>query len=299
VVLVARGEHGARMAADGLVLESPGSTDVLRLPVAGAPADVDWSRPAVVVLGVKSQDTDAALDALAARAPPETPVACAQNGVEGERRVLRRFAHTYAVCVMLPATHLRPGLVQAHGAPRTGILDVGRYPSGVDDTALELAAAFSGSNFTSVARPDVMRWKYTKLLMNLGNVVNALCGYEGFAGPLVDLARDEGRRVLDAAGIDFASADEDAARRAGHFTVHPTESGPHRGGSTWQSAVRGTSLEVDYLNGEISLLGGVVGVPTPVNRRLQQLARQLVADPSLVGRCDPDELLAQLTGSTV
>jgi hypothetical protein len=47
----------------------------------------------------------------------------------------------------------------------------------------------------------------------------------------------------------------------------------HVGGrlSTWQSFARGTSSEIDYLNGEIVRLGRRHGVPTPVNERLQRL----------------------------
>ena len=38
------------------------------------------------------------------------------------------------------------------------------------------------------------------------------------------------------------------------------------GGSSWQSLARGTgTIETDYLNGEIVLLGRLHGVPTPVN----------------------------------
>ena len=46
-----------------------------------------------------------------------------------------------------------------------------------------------------------------------------------------------------------------------------------RGGSTWQSLARGTgTIETDYLNGEIALLGRLHGVPTPVNAALQAIA---------------------------
>ena len=60
---------------------------------------------------------------------------CLQNGVANESAALRRFANVYGICVMLPASHLEPGLVVAHSAPVPGILDVGRFPDGVDDTA--------------------------------------------------------------------------------------------------------------------------------------------------------------------
>ena len=50
------------------------------------------------------------------------------------------------------------------------------------------------------------------------------------------------------------------------------------GGSSWQSLVRGTgSIEADYLNGEMCLLGRLHGVPTPVNELLQRRANAAAA----------------------
>jgi hypothetical protein len=54
----------------------------------------------------------------------------------------------------------------------------------VDATATAVAEALSGANFGSVARDDIMRWKYRKLLLNLGNAVEAVCGGEARRGPL-------------------------------------------------------------------------------------------------------------------
>ena len=49
-----------------------------------------------------------------------------------------------------------------------------------------------------------------------------------------------------------------------------------RGGSSWQSAMRGTgNIEVDFLNGEIAQLGRRYGVATPANDACQRLAWQL------------------------
>ena len=95
-----------------------------------------------MLLAVKGQDTRDALAALA-DGPPDLAVACLQNGVDNERQVLRRTPNTYAVPVMLPATYLEPGVVDASSAPVTGILDVGRYPTGVDERAEAISAAFA------------------------------------------------------------------------------------------------------------------------------------------------------------
>jgi 2-dehydropantoate 2-reductase len=275
VTLIARGDHAQAIRHTGLVLESPEESVTLPIPVVTDPAKVAWSDDTVVLLAVKGQDTDAALAQMVTVAPVDTPVVCMQNGVENERRVLRHFAGTYAMCVMCPATYLRPGVVQAHSAPVTGLLDLGRYESGLDATAQEIADAIDRTTFQSMARPDIMRWKYRKLLMNLANAVEALCGPEGRFSPLAKAAQREGEAALAAAGIDVASSEEDRARRADHLQLRTTSSGEWSGGSSWQSLARGTgSIEAEFLNGEIVLLGALHRVPTPVNALLQRLALQ-------------------------
>ena len=145
VTLVARGEHG-RALQSGLVLEAPDETVTLPIPVVAEPAQVSWEGDAdgdpVVLLAVKGQSTDHALEQLVV-APPAAPVVCMQNGVENERRVLRHFPHTYGICVMCPATQLRPGVVQVHSAPVSGLLDLGRFPSGLDDRGRAIADAIA------------------------------------------------------------------------------------------------------------------------------------------------------------
>jgi 2-dehydropantoate 2-reductase len=269
VTLVARGAH-AEALQSGLVLEAPDDSVVLPIPVVTNVADLDWTADTTVLLAVKGQDTDTALSQLCVSAPAQTPVVCMQNGVENERRVLRRFPNTYGLCVMCPASHLRPGVIQLHSAPVSGLLDLGRYPSGLDEIAREIATTLNATAFQSVARPDIMRWKYRKLLMNLANAVEALCGPAGRFSPLAREAQREGKEVLAASGIDVASSEEDRERRGDHIQLRNTTSGEWSGGSSWQSLARGTgSIEAEYLNGEIVLLGALHGVPTPVNSVLQ------------------------------
>ena len=295
VTLVARGDHGAALTS-GLVLEAPDEQVTLPIPVASEPSSVRWDdhrdRDTVVLLAVKGQHTDHALAQLASVAPPSTPVVCMQNGVENERRVLRHFP-TYGMCVMCPASQLRPGVVQVHSAPVSGLLDLGCYPSGLDARGQAIADAIGTTTFRSVARDDIMRWKYRKLLMNLANAVEALCGPDGRFSALAREAHREGKEALSAAGIDVVSAEEDRARRGDHLQMRNTGSGEWRGGSSWQSLARGAgSIEAEYLNGEIVLLGGLYGVPTPVNALLQRLALRAAAEGAAPGTWRIDELSA-------
>jgi 2-dehydropantoate 2-reductase len=77
--------------------------------------------------------------------------------------------------------------------------------------------------------------------------------------------------------------------------MRPAEGRRREGGSSWQSLVRGTgSIEADFLNGEIALLGRLHGVPTPANALCQRLANQAAAERRPPGFLTPDEVLAQL-----
>ena len=296
VTLVARGDHLRVLQDDGLTLVSPDGSATLRLPAIGHPAEADLRDGDVVILAMKSQDTPAAVADLATHAPPGVRVLCIQNGVENERVALRLFRDVYAVAVMLPATHLEPGVVVAHLAPTTGLLDLGRYPAGVDTVAEEVAAALSGATFGSEARPDIMRWKYRKLILNLGNAVEAVCGPEAARStPLARMARAEGEACLRAAGIDAVSVEDDRARRGDVFELRPVPGHERQGGSSWQSLARGLrSIETDYLTGEIVLLGRLHRVPTPVNELLQRLANGMAAEGRPPGSVAAADVLARL-----
>ena len=294
VVAVARGDHGRTIASHGLRLETPVGHDVVQLAVAERIAGVAWRPDDVALIAVKSQHTVRVLEELRGAAGSHVPVVCVQNGVANEREALRRFPDVYGVCVMCPCGHTQPGVVQAFSHPTTGILDVGRAPEGTDELAEQVAAAWSSSGFLSAAVPDVMRWKYRKLLLNLANAIEVLCGPDARTGLLASRVRAEGEACLTAAGIDVATLDEDSARRGDHISRRPVN-GLLSGSSTWQSVWRRTgSVETDLLNGEIVLLGRLHGMATPVNALVQELTSELIARDGVPGSCSEEELLGRL-----
>lgn len=286
VVFVARGDHGAVMSEHGLRLVSPERDDRLTVEVVASPDQLHVVDGDVVLLTVKSQDTDRALGELATAAGVEPPVVCLQNGVRNEREALRRFRHVYGATVMCPTVHLEPGEVRAYSSPTTGIIDVGRFPTDVDENVATVVEALSRSTFSSQARVDIERWKWAKLVTNLGNAIEAVCGPPARRGLLGDVVRVEAEAVLAAAGVEFASEEEDRGRRGDHLHVQPIAGEARPGGSSWQSLTRGSgTIETDYLNGEIVMLGRLHGVPTPVNEALVFHARRLAtarAEPGSV-----------------
>ena len=265
VTFVARGQHLARIRADGLVLDTAEGRHPVRAPATDTAAEVSWTDDTVVLLAVKSHQTEAALADLAAYAPPWTPVVCVQNGVANEPATLRRFARTYAITVMLPSEHLEPGVVVQGCHPVPGILDVGRYPTGTDEVAERVAAALRSADFESVPRPDIMAWKYRKLVTNTVGDVRTVLPDE--AEELRPRVRAECEAVLAAAGVPLVSHEEDLARRGDLLQGRPDADGPN---SLGQSLARGISTEVDFRAGEVVLLGRLHGVPTPLTERVQR-----------------------------
>jgi 2-dehydropantoate 2-reductase len=276
VAVIARGPHLDAIRANGLRIQSPDDDTVVPVAAFDQPGAADLGRDDVVLVGTKSQDSASVIAALVETAPAEIPVVSLQNGVANEPAYLRWFPNVYGICVMAPTAHIEPGIVQAMSSPIAGLLDIGRYPAGVDDTATAVATALSGSSCESIARPDIMRWKYRKLLMNLGNAVDATCARDDDAATLRKLIGAEGTACLDAAGIPHVSREEDRERRGNLLTVGRIAGRDRGGGSTFQSLARGTgAVEVDYLNGEIVWLGRQHGVPTPANELVRRVANEM------------------------
>ncbi|MFK4070719.1 ketopantoate reductase family protein [Streptomyces sp. NPDC029674] len=307
VVLVARGAHAAALRDGGLRLRTPEGIRTHRLPVTEHPTELGELRPDdILFLAVKTQDATAALDTWGGRpvagggtAAERLPLVCAQNGVESERIALRRFRHVYGVCVWMPASHTEPGVVLAAGSPHSGMLHIGRYPAGTDDTVRRIAEDLEKSRILAPVVADVMRWKYAKLLANLANSVEAVTGpiTGDEARSLYARARAEGEAALTAAGIAWVDDEEQRRARADRVRFDPFDGSPRGGGSSWQSLDRGTgSIEADYLNGEIALLGRRHGVPTPVNDALQRVANTFARERRPAGSMTVAELAREVDG---
>jgi 2-dehydropantoate 2-reductase len=107
--------------------------------------------------------------------------------------------------------------------------------------------------------------------------------------------RDEAIACFRSGGISWASDVEWASRRRDQVGWVPVQGRSRAGGSTWQSLARGTgSVETDYLNGEVSLLGRWYGVPTPVNSALQRIVARAVSERRPPGTMTHRELLAEV-----
>ncbi|MET0531989.1 MAG: 2-dehydropantoate 2-reductase N-terminal domain-containing protein [Microvirga sp.] len=301
VIGIARGPHLEAIKANGLLMRTPPDTTQRALfPCFGDPIEIDFGLDDAILLAMKSQDTVAALERLRAAGVSKQPIFCVQNGVANERFALRRFPEVHGVTVMMPASHSTPGEVIAFGTPRYGIFDIGRYPVGSNSHDSALAEALERANFAAFVMPDVMESKYGKLILNLRNIVEASLGVGTDQGRLGALLRAEAEAVMSAAGIAWRDVGSSDPRRSGLMRHQPVAGIARSGGSSTQSLARGTgSIETDYLNGEIVLLGREHGVPVPVNAFFAGLGARLVRDRLKPGAVSVDEIKRGLAAAGV
>lgn len=287
VVLVARGAHLGALRARGLTLLTPDGPVHAAVSAVGSPEELQRRPDDVVLLCVKSQDTVSTLGVWADWIA-DAPVFCLQNGVADEPAALRFVPTVHGACVYLAATFTEPGTVAQFMAPRTGVLSLGRYPEGSDGVDAAVSADLTAARFAAPVVTDVMRWKHGKLLRNLANGVDALCGGGAGVADLLAAVEAEGRAVLTAAGVPFVSAAEDDAARGDLVGVRDVPGVARGGSSSWQSLARGTgSIEADWLNGEIVALARGHGLAAPVNAAVQSLARRAARDGAAPATLDP------------
>ena len=295
VVGIARGRQLEAIRGNGLRLRTPDGDALARFECAAAPEEIAFGPDDVILLATKTQDTETALEQLRIAGVADQPIFCAQNGVENERLALRRFPNVHGVNVMLPAEYTVPGEVAAFGTPNHGIFDIGRYPNGADDTDTAVAEALTKAKVATTVMTNVMHSKYGKLILNLGNIVEAALGASPDNAPITSALRAEGETVLTAAGIAWQDVGLNDPRRGTVMSMGTIPGMTRIGSSSTQSLVRGAgSIETDYLNGEIALLARQTGVAAPMNEWFARHAFTWARTGIAHGSISRDEVKATL-----
>lgn len=282
--LFGRGEQIRHIQAHGIRYVRPEGTRSIRLQACADRSELALTQHDRLIFTTKTQDLERACADWAwlpvqgdgpARTASGLPVLTPQNGMAAERIALRWFSQVYGVSVNTPARYTELGQIVVGGDPEPGLMVVGRFPQGEDTLTAEIAADLCQAGYLAESQPDILRWKAAKLINSVRN--NALDLFEGPAGLLQAYAAElaqEAMAVFGAMGIAPARAQE-RRQRVSHWGIAPgcgIEPGQQ---STWQSLARGASHEVDFLNGEVVLLGRLHGVATPFNQAIQQAIGQL------------------------
>ena len=162
-----------------------------------------------------------------------------------------------------------------------------------------MSALLGDAGFASIATEEIETLKWGKLLSNVLNALEVLCGPNAGTDDLSRMVRDEAVDCLTAHGVDVGRARSLANERSKLVNYHPIGSIRRVGSSSWQSVLRGTgNVETDYLNGEIVALGRRYGIETPVNALLVRRANEMAREGRAPGTVSGSELRRDLDRRT-
>lgn len=275
VHFVARGAQLEAMRSRGLRIASTilGDVDVPRVSVYPRAAE---SGPAdLVLVCVKTHQTESILDDLAFAVGDDTVLMALQNGVESDEQLASRFGRSRVLpaAVYVGATVDEPGVV-THQAPARISMGASQ---GFDQARLAAIHELLASTGQIVQiSPDIQCERWRKLMWNASfNTVSAvtLCTpAELLALPetraLIVRIMSEVTEVARALGIDLQQADIDQ-----HIAWTERAAGMRT--STMVDRERGRTMEADALIGVIVRKGKEAGIATPASETLYALMKAM------------------------
>jgi 2-dehydropantoate 2-reductase len=271
VTMIGRAMHVEAMRRDGLRLQGATYDEHVRVDAA---TDIAAAAGAgLVLVCVKSTDTEATAVALRPHLAPGACVLSLQNGVDNAARLAEALGRPVAPAVVYVATEMAgPGHVRHLGRGELVI------PSDIGGALApaELVALFGRAGVPVELSGNVAGALWSKLVLNCAyNAMSAIADLP--YGRLVEQAgvretmRDvvlECLAVAAASGVAPAGDVFEAVDRIARTM-------PEQFSSTAQDVRRGKPSEIDHLNGFVVREGARHGVATPVNRALWALVKAI------------------------
>jgi 2-dehydropantoate 2-reductase len=273
VTLIGRAQHVEAINRDGLFIDSLHFQQ--RFPVTASTDVVAVRNAGIVLLCVKTLDTEEAARALAPHLANGAVVISMQNGVDNVERIRSATGIEAVPAVVYVAAEMTgPGRVKHSGR---GDLVLGGLARRDRRELDNLAALFARAGVPCRVSENIDAELWTKLIMNCGhNAISALCRARygrmvrnPWTRELMRQITEEVIAVGRAAGVRIPDVDLVAAVwQLGEVMANALS-------STAQDVARGKRTEIDSLNGYVARRGAELGVATPVNQTLHALVKLL------------------------
>jgi 2-dehydropantoate 2-reductase len=228
----------------------------------------------LVLVAVKSMDTDVTGRQIRDHLRPGALVVSLQNGIDNVERLEAAGVAALPAVVFVAAAIERPGTVRHRGR---GDLVIGAYADRAERRAdaERIAAWFEAAGVPCPVADDIRRQQWIKLTLNsMTNATSALTGasYRRLAdfAPTWELALAIAREAIAVAAAEGTMLDLDEIVEKGLGIVRNVGDATS---STQQDIAAGRRTEIDALNGYISRRGAELGVATPTNEALTALLK--------------------------
>ena len=271
VTLIGRKRHIEAIQSNGLTLDSK-ITGKHNVSVTASESLIPSKPPNLVLLCVKSYDTEAAAHSLREFIAPQTVVLCLQNGIDNHEIAGR----------ILGASRVHPTVIYVGvRIPEPGVVEhVARGEINIAEELSVLAPVFDSAGILAKTTDNILGVLWSKLLLNAScNALGMFCAIpfsQLVADPdmrqVITDAVDEVVRIADAKGIRIPG--ENYATQVIKTCV---SLGPGLS-SMLQDYRAGKKLEVEALNGVVVRLGRELGIPTPYNATFYATAKLMSSE---------------------
>ncbi len=274
VTFLARGKTFEALKKQDLVVKSFRGNFHVRVKVI---SDLkNFSPPDLILLSVKSYDTDAVLEQIKPVVGKKTLLVSLQNGVENEIKMVATFGPERVlggVCY-IGAEVTEPGLI-LHTA--RGSVAIGELQGPISTRIEKIVSIFQKSKIDIHASPEIQKELWTKLAWN--TAFNQICTIaRASVGAVLDsplmqqLLRDTMKEVFAIAAKHGVSLNEEIIDASLHLSSEELRSVKP---SMLQDFERGKRLEYETFSGFIVREGKRYGIPTPINAILYEFSNFL------------------------
>lgn len=258
----------------GLIIERENKRRVVKVHATNALHELGQADLLIVL--VKSYDTQRAVQGVKDCISPETLVLTLQNG-EGNVAAISRVIPAQQILAGVTshgAMLLSPGIVRHNGGAKTfiGPVDRHQFPK-----AEEVARLFNQAGIETIVSQDIQGTIWTKLLANaainpltaiMGCTNGALLEDESLLAVMENIV-EEGKKAAAAAGIKLFREDMFDYVKSVCTATRENKS------SMLMDILKGRRTEIDAINGMVTLIGEKNGQGTPVNQCVTQLVHAL------------------------
>jgi 2-dehydropantoate 2-reductase len=273
VTFIARPATAEIISKRGLFIDSPKFQETIH---AAASSDVASVRGAeLILLCVKTTDTNSVAKSLAPYVGPKTVVLSLQNGVDNVEQIRAAGLKALAAVVFVAAAVPEPGHIKHF---ERGDLAIGGEASDAAELA-RIAATFTKVGVPCRISENIAADLWLKFVFNCAlNAMSAIArtsygsiGHDAMGFDAMIATAKETMAVGRAAGVPLPEAEiceklAVFAKKMGDVTS-----------STEHDIARGKHTEIDSLNGYVVRKGKELGVPAPLNQMLTALLKLIEA----------------------
>ena len=276
VTFIARPERATALNESGLQMDCKAFHETIAVKASSDLAIL--SDADLVLLSVKSLDTERTLAEIKSILPSKAVILSLQNGVANIDIATKIIVNpVYAAVVYVAAGMIDQRTMKHHGRGELLIGDPSNTVPQGDQGLLEICKLFEGAKVPCSIAPQIKRDMWLKFLVNCS--FNAISGIGQIAygemvkSPgivkLIEEITKEFLAIAELEDVNITMSEALAANASIASTMATQVS------STAQDLARGKMTEIDFLNGYIVELGKRHGITTPYNESVHALVKMM------------------------